>query len=203
MGKACRLALVIVAGWIPLLSTLMAAESAIQPPPPVAPSTQNVTADLKPVVGTGTITGVVVANDSGAPVKRVSVAASGGTILDPTTGRPPARGTAVQVQPMAGNGRGTSYGMVYRTTETDAGGHFSFTGLPAGRFSIGINVRSGFVGPAQETAQLADGGTAFERSSTGVPAYDPEALERLRARATFVTVRVGESAHVDLKTVRQ
>ena len=45
---------------------------------------------------------------------------------------------------------------------------------------------------------------AFEpgASITG-PAYDPEAIEKMRSRATFVTVVAGQAAMVQLKTVKQ
>jgi hypothetical protein len=44
---------------------------------------------------------------------------------------------------------------------------------------------------------------AFE-SSTGTtgPAYDPETLEKLQSRATFFTVTAGQTATVQLKTVK-
>jgi hypothetical protein len=47
------------------------------------------------------------------------------------------------------------------------------------------------------------GVVAFERSGNSAPAYDPEALEKLRPRATWVTVRAGESAHAEVRTIKQ
>ena len=45
---------------------------------------------------------------------------------------------------------------------------------------------------------------AFEPNSNNTgPAYDPEAIEKMRSRATFVTVVAGETATVQLKTVKQ
>jgi len=173
MRNTWRVAGAIAIAWVTFLGLLLSAESGLQPSPPLppaAPQGQVTTTDAKPVAGTGRLTGVVIAGDTGAPVKRASVSISGGTILDPATGRPPVRGTSIQIQSSIGGGRGVPYGMVSKSVETDTGGRFAFDGLPAGRYNISVNVRSGYVRTSSETAELADGGTAnitFRLDRTG------------------------------------
>jgi hypothetical protein len=45
---------------------------------------------------------------------------------------------------------------------------------------------------------------AFESATSSAgPAYDRDAIEKMKSRATFVTVVAGETATVQVKTVKQ
>jgi hypothetical protein len=97
--------------------------------------------------GTGRITGQVVAADSGAPVRHAQV-----TLM----------GTALSIR-VAGGGveggiPGPPPGMVRKQAETDDGGGFSFTDLPAGQFTVMVAPPTGFVRPDHSAnVRLTDG----------------------------------------------
>jgi hypothetical protein len=85
------------------------------------------------------------------------------------------------------------------------------SGAPTAALGAGTGLAASGTNP-REPGRLMSGALvpgrygviAFEpnASPTG-PAFDPEAIEKMRSRATFVTVVAGEPATVQLKTVKQ
>ena len=125
-----------------------------QAPPPPLPT------------GTGRISGVVLAADSGVPVKRANVVLIGFSL--PPTGRP---NSGVP----AGVAGGVAMGMTMTITSTggvmvdgqrmpskvtDETGRFEFTDLAPGAYSLQVNPQGGFVRPQRPpSVRLADGQT--------------------------------------------
>ena len=109
---------------------------------------------------TASITGQVVAADTGAPVKRARVTVMGGT--PPTRPQGAEAGAAVQLQTVTSGTSGPSLppGMVRRETETSETGRFEFADLPAGRLVISTQAPAGFLFPTPQTVEVAVGGSA-------------------------------------------
>jgi hypothetical protein len=104
--------------------------------------------------GTGRITGLVVAVDNGAPVKRARIQLSGAAFATARATATPGDGVASLT---------LSGGPVTRMqleAECDPTGHFEFTGVPAGRYSLYAAAQAGFVNSSRtETLELKDGAT--------------------------------------------
>ena len=122
-----------------------------------------------PPTGTGRITGQVVAADTGTPVKHAQIMLSGMA----TVPRPPSgvsggtaggftTGISVQSSQSGGVTTGVPRGMVQKQAETDEGGRFDFTEVPAGTFSVMVGMPpTGFVRPTQpESVRLTEGQSA-------------------------------------------
>lgn len=109
---------------------------------------------------TASVTGQVVAADTGAPVKRARVSVMGGT--PPTRPQGAEAGAAVALPTLTSGTSGPSLppGMVRRETETSETGRFEFAGLPAGRLVISTQAPAGFLFPTPQTVEVAAGGSA-------------------------------------------
>lgn len=93
-------------------------------------------------VGTATISGTVVAADTGRPVRnaRVSVSAQIQVVMDgATAGRGDVVLRGVPAAGMRGVSGGVAVSGVGRSIATDASGQFSFARLPAGQYQISIS----------------------------------------------------------------
>jgi hypothetical protein len=146
MGIVPCASLVALVAAAPLL--LQDRPPASQPPPPP--------------VGTSRISGQVVADDNGAPVKRASVSISGRSLLMSGRGAPSGvsggvvGGTQVRITTgTVGGGQFPAW-----TQVTDDAGKFDFGDLPEGVYSIMVLPRSGFVRPQPRQAEVEEGKTA-------------------------------------------
>jgi len=130
--------------------------------PQQAPPRDQAPAPAQQPSGTGRITVLVVADDTGAPIKRVRLSLNG-MLLPP---RPPAGapGGAVAIARIESSG-GTPItgpeqaGRVHREAETDEAGRAEFDGLPAASYSVfPSSPPAGFVRQTMsQSVQLTDG----------------------------------------------
>ena len=153
MPRTSQLALVLTASvW--LVAPLVGQVPPVPPPPPPVTFQMPVGASRDPnqgrvrqvPLGTGKISGTVVAADSGRPLSRARVNLSGSATVSDA-----GRGAGANASGGASVGRGGSImvvngvpqpsnGMsVGRVVVTDAQGQFSFAKLPAGQYSINVS----------------------------------------------------------------
>jgi carboxypeptidase family protein len=105
----------------------------------LATASPQTAADRPQPVGSGRLTGRVIASDNGAPVKHADIRLSGSAESRTNSGAPRT---------------------VERSSETDANGVFDFANLPAGSYSMTVNPVSGFVPPSRpRSAALSEGQT--------------------------------------------
>ncbi len=177
-----------------------------------------------PPTGTARVSGRVIADDDGAPINRVMVSITGGTpAIRPAGAQPrpssPTAAAAAQAAgttpliaistltqiPVGGASSGAPTlppGMIRRETESDAAGRFEFRDLPAGRFSLMVQRKTGFVAPKGVRAvQLAEGAAesvTFRLVRTGAitgrvldESGEPLARAMVRANRFEVSVTFG------------
>jgi hypothetical protein len=105
----------------------------------LAAASQQPGSDQPQPVGSGRLTGRVIASDNGKPVPHAEIRLSG--ITESRVNSAPARG-------------------IERTAETEANGDFDFANLPAGSYSITVHPVSGFVHPSRaRRAAVSEGQT--------------------------------------------
>ena len=135
-----------------LATTTLAAQLPPPPPPMPRPNPQGMP-PRDPVqrpdpVGTGAISGRVVAADTGNPIRRATVNLSAAPTSLPTPPSGAAPGTAMTTTtrtvmvngvPQTINTTMPLASIRNRTATTDAEGNFSFTGLPAGSYRVFAN----------------------------------------------------------------
>jgi len=140
--------------------------------------------------GTGRITGRVVAADSGAPVKRVTVSVYGGA-PQPTSISSGSSPSVALYSPAAP----PPPGMARRESITDDAGRFECAGLPPGRYLIMARATGMYLAPPVQRAELTDGGSAaitlrLVRGGTIVGrVLDDEGEPVVRARVSAVQRR--------------
>lgn len=119
------------------------------PPPPQAPA------------GSGRIIGHIVAADNGAPVKRAMVAVIGRSSANTLTPARDGRGGGSIQMGVVGFVGSPTPGQGPATQPTDDAGRFEFSNLAAGRYTLAITPRGGFVRPPRSiVVDVADGATA-------------------------------------------
>ena len=120
----------------------------VQAPPPRDVVVQQPTERPIPV-GTSSISGTVVAADSGKPIAGARVTVSGSVpanVVAPGAGRggaAPPRDVGVTIQPVTRGGANaviSSPSSLNRFVMTDSNGQFSFPRMPAGNFTINVSV---------------------------------------------------------------
>jgi uncharacterized protein (DUF2141 family) len=138
------------------MTTAVLGQAPLPPPPPPAPIR-----DVMPMpsrgpagpttrtypVGTGVISGIVTAVDSGRPIRGARVMLNGTVPALPREGGPgaaPPAATTFSTSPAGAIINTSSTTGLSRTAVTDAQGRFSFGRLPAARFNLSVN-RTGYL----------------------------------------------------------
>ena len=107
----------------------------------LAAASQQPTADQLQPLGSGRLTGRVIASDNGTPVRHADIRLSGSAESRANSGPPRS---------------------VERTSETDTNGDFDFADLPAGSYSITVNPLSGFIRPSRARRAIVSEGQTVQ-----------------------------------------